>query len=107
MCLMGWRLPISLLECMMVMSTVFSVIADRMLSTSTRPWDETGTAVYVRRLREERYWRYSVIAGCSMEDVMTCGSDLDGCSLRNFAMVPQIAQLSASVPQLQKQISSF
>mmetsp|Transcript_55590 Transcript_55590/g.156479 ORF Transcript_55590/g.156479 Transcript_55590/m.156479 type:complete len:241 (+) Transcript_55590:524-1246(+) len=100
----GCRDPISLLECMTVISTVFGWIASFTCAAVSRPSASTGTSVYASRPSAASAARHSRMAGCSMVEETTWGVSPARRS-RAAATTPTIAWLSDSVPQDVKRIS--
>ncbi len=96
---MGWIVPVSLLACMMVTSTVSLLIARRRSSGSTSPVPSTGSHVS-RAPRRSRNRSGATMAGCSALDVTKCGR-----SLPLAKKTPFSAWLFASLPPLVNTIS--
>ena len=94
----GWTAPTSLFASMTDTSAVLpGLMAAATAAGSTMPHLSTPTLVTSHRPCSSSASTHARIAGCSMLDTTTC--------VRSSRRLAAMAQLSASLPQLQKVIS--
>ena len=98
----GCRVPVSLLACMTVTSTVRSVRAAARSAGSSRPLPSTPRTVTSTSCQRARCRQAARTAGCSVAWVITCGRRSAvhrvGSASRAASTLPRMARASASEP---------